>query len=833
MTVPANFLAAIQSKALSVARWIEIEGIPYAYGTFTATQAFFAARASKDQFLGVKGFLKAHDAPKNVDQNIDTLDGGALTRGTAEFKIVDKDDDVVKWAGIGYTTNRLFLSQELSYDDSVVSFLGNASGYAAGQYIYIGSETIKIGVIAGQTFQGCLRGQFRSKPQSFGKGSPIGSRPYTMAMRKIWYHQTATQSGGTVVEQDKAIRFSGALKDLRLDDGDPNTFILQAASIDFELDRPCFRNIRSFKMVGLSIADGEGRDGTAQVRGWPGGTGATLYDLPLSLKLADGIFQQYILLKIDDEIFLGNIVEASALSRRLDLNARALFGTEAKPHKDGAIVNEIIPVFASASPSATTTVGGDTVTAIRQASKFRSEPTDSSPYPADHPLMIILQVMLSTGTGIYTGAALIGGTNWSGNTADRNYDVLPGDWGMGIDYTRVDIQAWEAAAAEEPQLRFGGFVSGEPLNFVNFMRDMLKFAGYYFFSTLGDKISVRRLRPPFPDVTSKVLNNSVRIHRTSPSWGANWSATIREVIFKFGYDLLLKDHKRIDIFILNEADVYSKGLARTITLETEFLYPGGSNIRGEPPFAPFDVDQWLITRKDFYRVRYARPPPIIRERADLSFMDVNIGDLVIVDATNLPSTVTGARGLSQEIGEIILKRIEEQSKTVFFSILMTGYALGRYRFIAPSLVTNSFAGAPALALTIWNLELNAFSKAVGAHGSAQTDLKVEDYAGTLQYTFGLENFKVRLWRSDFSSYVDCLVTIDEATMRVGAFMEDFSNLPAWVLTDTTVIFTHRPQNVARLINVGDALPSTSLYAYAASSADSFVSLDEPHRYFPT
>lgn len=837
MTVPAGFLSAIQAKEVTTGYWLEIEGIPYGYGTFPATAAFFAGRAAADQFLGIKSFLEHPDPPKGIDQKIDTLEGGALTMGQTEFELVDKDGTITQWAGIGYLTHRLYLATELAYDSNLISFFGNPAAYAAGQYIYIGTETIKIGAVVGNTFTGCLRGQFRSKPQDFGKGFPIGERPYTMAMRRCWYNQAAASGQGRQslvgLDANRAVRFSGTLKNFHRKDNSYTTFVLEAVSIDAELNRECFRNMRSFKLNlgGGAIMDGAGADGSIQVRGWPGyGANAGCDSIPNVSTLLYPTALEKVLIKIDDEIFLGTVGDSGGNPNRgvIRLELRALFGTEPKAHHDGAVVNELIPVIAN---DVTASVPGqsNSALAIRKASKFSSLPNDQSPYAADHPLIILLQLLLSTGNG----------NNWPGGVNDRNYDVLPKDYGMGIDYSRIDIAGWEAAASEEPQLRFGGFIERAP-NFITFMRNMLQMAGYYFFSTLGDKVSVRLLRPPFPDVTSQALNdNTGRIRKFKTGWDANWAQTIRDVTFKFGWDISDHSYKRVVIFTLANADVYSKGLARSIEIECPLLYPGGSNIRGEPPFTPFDVDQWLLNRKDFFQSRYSRPPPVIRERVSLDFIDVNIGDLVIVDHGQLPSTSTGAVGLTQEIGEVITKSIEDKSQTIVFQILLTGYALGNYRFVAPSLATVAvLSGDPGSGDITWALDPNTFSAPFGPTGQPQTDGRIEDNNGILQDTFGptSDGSSVWVWKGDCSMHKDALIVGDfnpaSGQIRLQANGGDFTDLGATPDDVAFVFITYPGENVSRLQTFGDANPLPKLYAFGLKSDDSYGNADDIARYFP-
>lgn len=745
MSVPANFKSAIESKRLSVRRWLEIEGIPYGYGTFSQSSSFFSARAAVDRFLGVKAQLR--NIPQNLDQQVDTLDGGSLTTGQVDFHIVDNDGQPTLWTALGNTS--IHLAEELDTTETTITVTGVISGFVAGDYIYIGTETIQIGGVTGQDFTGCTRGMFRSRPQAFGFGTPVGSSPYTMAHRRCWYNEVAVDltdptSTLTSTDPDRCVRFSGLLRNLRLADGQYQTYVLTAESMDRELDRPCFRTLRGFNIT-ENIKDAQGRDGTVQVTGYPGWSYG--YDLLYNMNLGDWpTIPEVVLLRIDDEIFEAIRKAGSGLiPGSIQLSRRGLFGTKIVKHEEGAWAQEVTPLYRFE-------VGYNSGLSEVRASKFQSLITANAPLQADHPLMLLLQILLSTGTG----------TNTPGGGA-RNYDVLPEGWGMAVDVDRVDVAGIEAAALEEPTLKFSGIVE-KPISFLEFARSTLRMCGYYYLVEIGDKFTIRRLRPPYPDVETTAITNNKRIRNFFTRWEANWSGAIKEVIFRFGWDIVDEKFKRNVVLVLGDGDVYSKGLARSLVLESKFLYPGKSGIVGELAAEAFDVNSWLLTRGDFYKTRYARPPPIITERVDYSFLDLEVGDLVDVTHSALPNPADGTRGVTNQVGEIVSKSIDDISHTVLFGILLTGWKLGYTRFIAPAMkITNDAGGG------FFDYAENQFTDPTGPFkpsGVAQNDGLVQGSDGVAAETLptGTECW---LYTSDFTSRIPMTVlSVDTVGLQI-------------------------------------------------------------------
>lgn len=760
MSVPANHISALAGTQANIGRWIEIEGLPYAFGSFTNTNPanFFSTRGVAQRPLGIKPYLTK--VPRGIDQNIDTLKGGSQTTGAAEFEIADIDGSVAQLLGVGYQTGFTALSAEINGSVTTIPYPnGGGAAFSNGGYCYIGTETIKIGTVGATSFTGCTRGYFNSKPQAFGLGIPIGTRPYTMANRRCWYRQVAVAGQGrqsldvTGIDGDSCVRLSGLLDDMPSGDT-PHKWRLIVHTMDEELDRQIFRDLRSFPLQSIIMSDKPYDDtsdegpGQIQIAGYPwynvnqfSVANDSHWAPPLT---SDGLplfgAGEYFLLRIDDEIFqcLG------LASGRVQFQARALLGTKPEKHTFGASAREVVSIIENAA-----------VLGMEIASKFTAVPPVGR---ADHPLAILLQLLLSTGTG----------DNYPGS--GTNYDVLPEGWGLGVDYWRVDVSGIEAAIAEDPTIRFGGTIE-EAVNYVRLSQEQLSFAGYYYYVAIGDLYRIKRLRPPEPDAQEadvRTIDDSVRIRKALPHFEPNWSGAVREVIYSYAWDMLRGKFKVADIFKLAGGELYSKGKARTLEYSSKLVYRGRSGIPGEPPFQRFDIQAWLTSRAEFFKVRYGRPPPVVHERVTYDFIDVEPGDLLFVTSDSLLSTSTGALGATDEVGEVIAVSIDDEAKNVNLTILMTGWQLGNYRYIGPSLkinAVNSVGGGTGVGSES-NVVVNQndFTETTGADGFGQTDWILQTPKGEVSpfsAGLGVTHVDGRLWKADFSAYQDVAFAWDD------------------------------------------------------------------------
>lgn len=788
MSVPTNFKAAIAGRAVKHFRWLEIEGLPYGYGDKAQGASWMLARPTEERLLGIRPYLTG--LPDNEDSDIDVLDGLATTVGSVDFHIGDHDLLPTQWTGVHNDADWVLLAADVTAESNVLSYTGDGSALPGNGTLYIGTETVTYGTHdpVNKQLTRVTRGKYRSRAKAWGAGIPLSLRPYSMKGRRCWYFQCAT-SGGAFVDADKATRFVGTLEKFRLDDSTPGAFVVTAESLEREMTRDVFTGLRT--LAGPAPISAPGGEGSGMRLPGESGYSAQFPNDRMTSPDAEKFKgdDHPFLIRVDDEVLLFAYNAGS-----IQMLARGLFGTQAVAHDANWNGQEVAGIALYAT--------GATALPENTSTRFSSLPTTDSPAPNNHPLMLLLQVLLSTGEG----------TNYDPSPGARNYDVLPSPWGLGIDLSRVDVAGIEKLAAESPDLQFGGLVE-EASSAVDFAKACLAPFGYYGVSTIGDVWTVRQLRPPLPDQVTRAVTDAQRIRGHLPGWDANLSGVVSAVELKCDWDVVANEFRRVEILRLLEADQFSDGQGRTITYEVKWLYSGNRDVPGCPPQKAQDVAELAKSRVSFFRQRFARPPAVVSERVDYSFLDVELAELVAVTHDHLPNTATGTRGLNAALGEVIAKKVDDKSKVVELDVLMTGYQVGDYRFIAPSLKVTGWDGTILLA----TVAANAFTIADGG-ASGQRDLRVRTSAGTLEDTFAV-NQHVSIYSADFSqsagAYVDA-ISGNKVTLA-----DDPGFVPAFILFDlydSTKAFS--PALVATYAFAGD--DNTQLG----------VTNETGHRYFP-
>jgi hypothetical protein len=78
----------------------------------------------------------------------------------------------------------------------------------------------------------------------------------------------------------------------------------------------------------------------------------------------------------------------------------------------------------------------------------------------------------------------------------------------------------------------------------------------------------------------------------------------------------------VAIFTLNDADIFSKGLAKTVELETRLVYPGGSGIPGDIVTRAFQV------RAESVNAEERSVEAVIASEAPVMVWDWRSGDVI-------------------------------------------------------------------------------------------------------------------------------------------------------------------------------------------------------------
>lgn len=735
--LPPRFYLALDKPLVSFRRWIEVAGMPYGYGNLTEDATFFARRAVTDQLLGIRPWMA--DVPTGLESDLDPLaDAVPSNIGQLQFDIVDPTDELTAWTGVGRSTDWVRLNGGIAATDTTISFTGDSSGFPSSGVLYIGAETVQYtGITLGllDSFTGCTRGVYRSTPQAWGDGTPVGPRPYTLKGREVWYYNIAGDKEATLWDEDKALRLHGTFEGFQYNVGGEYSIIVQ--SLEKSLNRSIFTNLITYtdsQQLGISaIPFGSDQPGIRFTTDPGGAFGSNILSGPDAQGLPDGYG---FVARVDDELFYFiAYIEPSILL----MDQRGLFGTQVAAHRPGFNLKEVAWVAEPVTTSA------DIIVRENHDTKFNSTRTDASPLPANHPLMVLLQVLLSTGLG----------TNAVGGR--RNYDVLPVNWSLGIPVSRVDVDGIEAAALESPDLRVNG-VWLDAVTFLDFAQQLLKPFGYYAFTLLGDRWTIRRFRPPLPDVTPTAIGNSNRISAQISTWDANLDGVVQEVVFQYDYDIVEDEYRSISVNELNETQLFSEGQGQRLEVDCPFLYSPNSSQVGKPRLSGQpSLEGILRERIEFYK-RFTRPPAQIVVRTALSTIGIEPGDVVALSHSSLPNLRTAALGLSSSNCQVLKRAVDDQAKVIDFTLLNLDYQLGQYRYIAPSLRIDSTATT-----TTFVYAANAFSLSLSM-GLAQDDNQLIDGNGAVSTPFRVGE-PILIWASDFSARVAATITAVNLTTR--------------------------------------------------------------------
>lgn len=682
MTLPTQFQTTLDGVGFEIWRWLEIEGLPHCFGSKSQNSGWFSGRSALEQFSSIKPYFKG--TPDQFDAQLDVLEAVAKYAGQVEFRISDIDDSLTLLAGSWDNRYTAFLGVDVTKSGATLTYTPLTGGNpldttnypTGGGTIYIGNETISYTAHNTGTFQftGCTRGKYRSRPQAWRQGAVISHKPYLLYGRRVWYYQTLKPIGGSnPTDDDKVLRFSGTLENLRLDDKDPLTFILPCVSLEREFSRPVFRNLRAYRdstnrgIVGTDFEKPGIRFGNQP--GQDTGFGDRLSGPDVTQLNEDGSYhfedaQQY-MFRVDNEFIFFQAIIDLADRNDLQLQSRAAMGTSIEEHEPGFTMKECAWIARY-----------DSTTDIFEHlfSRFNSTPTATSKAYGDHPLIVVLQLLLSTGDG----------DNTPGGGA-RNYDVLPKDWGLGVPYDRIDIEGIEQLANDHPDLAYNGFWEDE-VPFGAILKECLAPFGFYSTSLLGDVWTIRKLRPPLPlEVTREISTDDI-ISKSGFGWDGNLTGLVQEVKYLYDKDIKRGGYTGQAVLVNANSLQYAQNKGRQLKYELPHLYSKGPvPIPGRPALGGIpNIQLVLQERLEFFRAGFTLPPPVINLRLNYGFIDLEVGSLVEVTHDNIPEVQSGTRGVSSQIMRVLRVNIDEGSKSVECTLQDSGYGTTEFGFWAPA-----------------------------------------------------------------------------------------------------------------------------------------------------
>jgi hypothetical protein len=723
MALPAVFTAALAQPGITPDLWVEIEGIPWAFGLTARAGSFFSGRPAAERREGVLGTLLG--PPAGVEQEARPLDGDSSIGSMSVSLVLDPDGralslvagtarqdgqlslrapsraqdapyvvgDVVKYtdAGgdevayrctVGGTTANAAATPGVGvtpYVDGTATFalLGPVDLEAAttpagipytgtadatryplgGGVIFIGRETFGYAsrVTGGNgtgAFLGLTRGKYalpaRSALYAHTEADVISWYPRFLATRRATVFATLD---GT--DANRVARWAGTIRNAKLTQG--NTCVeLPMESVESDLRRKVFKGQRTGKLL-AGIANGTGAyERASDVEPANETTRLVLEPASLAGEWTDGAT---VIVRVGDEYVSGTIAVGSETA--VTVTARGLFSSLSEQHEPGTEVREVIWTGAYDAAG----------TPEFQASKFTK---------GDHPLEWALQVLLSK----------------KGDGANGEWDVLPEGWGIGIDQARIDVAGILALrGAWLPSARHL-WVYDEPFTFKEELAQVLRPHLCYPVTQLDDLFTIRRLNPPIPGETLRVLGPATRVG--VPTWDANVQMVVGHIDWLCDYDPAEDEPRQKFLGELQgpgtEAQEFYAELYDSLTIEARGQFTG--NDPGAVGFFGAGLQTSAAEAAQRYfeiiRDRYARPFPTIGDEHSFDCLDVEVGDLVLFTAENLPNVATGAVGLSGVVCEVLSRRIDDDRGTVSFKLLHSA-APPQYRLLAPSGIVDSTA----------------------------------------------------------------------------------------------------------------------------------------------
>ena len=281
-----------------------------------------------------------------------------------------------------------------------------------------------------------------------------------------------------------------------------------------------------------------------------------------------------------------------------------------------------------------------------------------------NPVDLMLQVMMSTGTGANHGTG-------------TNYDVLPAGQGIGIPWTQFNLQKIEDQRDEYlAGMTFDGYFKDEIQATKWIQNNVLQYVHTFLFTNKTGLIDINCQYAPMGDIDALVLDQTNIVGE--PQFNANLQTGgywYNELYIKF-------DHQPLPDFYLNEVwDINAD------SLET---YREESEISIESKMIKTIFDGFGIANrcKNIFFTRFSNPPPVITVKTFDSIHLLDPGRVVYLSHPNVPNYQIGRDG-----GTIICVCINASpdfpTGAVNVTLLAVGYYLKRkYGRITPKSALN-------------------------------------------------------------------------------------------------------------------------------------------------
>ena len=183
-----------------------------------------------------------------------------------------------------------------------------------------------------------------------------------------------------------------------------------------------------------------------------------------------------------------------------------------------------------------------------------------------------------------------------------------------------------------------------------------------------------------------------------PSFDTNLQATINRVEFFTDYD---GDEYQVQDYYVDATSLLNRGPGKKpISIKSRGLHaslsPGSMN--------SFTADV-LLSRKRAIFARYSSPPTKIIAKTHFTKWLTEAGDVVPFTHSKLPDIVSGTRGYSSTLMEVVDRQVKWKNGEVTVGLLDTGFTQGTYGVISPTMTVTAAASG-----TEWTVSVTDAAK---------------------------------------------------------------------------------------------------------------------------
>lgn len=273
-----------------------------------------------------------------------------------------------------------------------------------------------------------------------------------------------------------------------------------------------------------------------------------------------------------------------------------------------------------------------------------------------NPVDLALEILTSTGAG-----------------TNGPYDVLPSSQGLGVPASLVDTASFELVRDRWVwgTFRFYFLRSTEAKRFLE--AEIYQLINAYPVITGEGKIALKAYAPPLLIDPQIVLDESCVLGL--PAWSAGFEGLVNRVEIAFDHDPV-EDEFLSSLVLEDEDSIASFGRTVTLKIESRGLR---SNLNG-----------LFMTRVRAGRMlqRFSVPPARVNVETFFSKRLVEGGDRIKLTHSMLPDLETGARGLTEEIFEVVERKTDFKRGRMQFRLMGTPYTVAgatrRYAVVGPN-----------------------------------------------------------------------------------------------------------------------------------------------------